>query len=233
MQNVTLTHFARPSAQYVYPHFSRPHASHFSSQFFVFFRHPNILHPGKRIFSHTATNGLLAKVGKRPRRTLGQLLFLCLAAVPSVSLAECARENWFPSLLACNFLGRLLSQSYITVVHLSSFPSVLHLPSISPAFTSQLHIIHTSYFCRFLQRPAIPCELLLDDISFSKETSYSSITVLISSSSIHGALRYQDCTSLWYFYPIRPSLFHVLTLQIPCRQVATPPSQFCPNAIVT
>jgi len=210
----------------VHMHHIFPRNSSFSSVI------PTFSYPGKRIFSHTATNGLLAKVGKRPRRTLGQLLFR-LAPVPSVSLAECARENWFPSLLACNFLGRLLSQSYITVVHLSSFPSVLHLPSISPAFTSQLHIIHTSYFCRFLQRPAIPCELLLDDISFSKETSYSSITVLISSSSIHGALRYQDCTSLWYFCPIRPSLFHVLTLQIPCRQVATPPSQFCPNAIVT
>jgi len=130
MQNVTLTPLRNPFRTICLSRTSVVHASHFSSQFFVIFRHPNIL-----------TSVTTTKDFEQGRRTLGQLF---LAPITSIFLAECSRENEFPSLLACTFLGRLLSHSYFTVVHYHL--SIGSAPTINcPTFTSQLYIIQPSH----------------------------------------------------------------------------------------
>jgi len=87
-------------------------------------------------------------------------------------------------------------------------------PAINcPTFTSQLYIIHTSH-CRSPQRPAIFLVNSPPRHSFNKNILFITYCLYLAFSSIHGTLQYQDCTYVWYFYPVRQSLFQ---RHLPCK----------------
>jgi len=141
------------------------------------------------------------------------------------------------------FTGKRISIP--TCLHIpwsSTLPFILYSRSLSSFHRFRIYhqlphfhiaIIHHSAITHVANRHIGPQFL----VNSSRRHSFSNeylihhlLSLVFAPSFIHGAhCSIRIAHTFGIFSPIRRSLFHVITLQIPCRQVATPPSQFCPN----